>query len=77
MLGCYEHNGVMFSEVLEFLAFLVDGEWRRFPLPRAEIKDILCTSRPFFGKGSSYVCHRQQIEGACNGFFYQAHRAFF
>ena len=50
-LGCYQHNGVMFSEVLEFLAFLVDGEWRRFPLPRAEIKDILCTSRPFFGKG--------------------------
>ncbi len=51
MLGCYEHNGCMFSEMLEFLAFLVDGEWRRFPLPRAEIKDILCTSRPFFGKG--------------------------
>ncbi len=50
-LGCYQHNGFMFSEVLEFLAFLVDGEWRRFPLPRAEIKDILCTSRPFFGKG--------------------------
>jgi type IV secretion system protein VirB4 len=51
LLGCYEKNGVMFSELLEFLAFLVDGEWRRFPLPRAEIKDILCTSRPFFGKG--------------------------
>lgn len=51
LLGCYEHNGVMFSEVLEFLAFLVDGEWRRFPLPRAEIRDVLCTSRPFFGKG--------------------------
>ena len=51
MLGCYEHNGFMFSEMLEFLAFLVDGEWRRFPLPRAEIKDILSTSRPFFGKG--------------------------
>ena len=29
----------------------LNGEWRRFPLPRAEIKDILCTSRPFFGKG--------------------------
>ena len=51
MLGCYEHNGFMFSEMLEFLAFLVDGEWRRFPLPRAEIKETLCTSRPFFGKG--------------------------
>ncbi len=51
LLGCYGHNEVMFSELLEFLAFLVDGEWRRFALPRAEIKDILCTSRPFFGKG--------------------------
>ena len=51
MLGCYEHNGFMFSEMLEFLAFLVDGEWRRFPLPRAEINETLCTSRPFFGKG--------------------------
>ena len=51
LLGCYEHKGVMFSEVLEFLAFLVDGEWRRFPLPRAEIKKILVTARPLFGKG--------------------------
>lgn len=51
LLGCYEHNGLMFSEVLEFLAFLIDGEWRRFPLPRSEIRDILATSRPFFGKG--------------------------
>lgn len=51
LLGCYEHKGTMFSEVLEFLAFLVDGEWRRFPLPRSEIRDVLCTSRPFFGKG--------------------------
>lgn len=51
LLGCYEYNGAMFSEVLEFLAFLINGEWRRFPLPRAEIRDILATSRPFFGKG--------------------------
>lgn len=51
LLGCYEHKGNMFSEVLEFLAFLVDGEWRRFPLPRSEIREVLATSRPFFGKG--------------------------
>jgi type IV secretion system protein VirB4 len=51
LLGCYEHKGNMFSEVLEFLAFLVDGEWRRFPLVRAEIRDVLATSRPYFGKG--------------------------
>ena len=51
LLGCYDHKGNMFSEVLEFLAFLVDGEWRRFPLPRSEIREVLATSRPFFGKG--------------------------
>lgn len=51
ILGCYEQNGVMFSEVAEFLAYLVNGEWRKFPLPRAEIKDVLTTSRPFFGRG--------------------------
>lgn len=51
MLGCYEHKGVMFTEVLEFLAFLIDGEWRRFALPRCEIRDVLATSRPFFGRG--------------------------
>jgi len=51
LLGCYQHKGNGFSEVLEFLAFLVDGQWRRFPLPRAEIRDVLATSRPFFGKG--------------------------
>ena len=51
VLGCYDHNGVMFSEVQEFLAFLVNGEWRRQGLARAEIKDVLATSRPFFGKG--------------------------
>lgn len=51
LLSVYEHRGNKFSEVLEFLAFLIDGEHRRFPLPRAEIRDVLATSRPFFGKG--------------------------
>lgn len=61
LLGCYEHRpaalahreqaAVMFSEVCEFLGFLINGEWRRFPLPRAEIAEVLATSRPFFGKG--------------------------
>ncbi len=51
VLGCYDRNGVMFSEVQEFLAFLINGEWRRQGLARSEIKDVLATSRPFFGKG--------------------------
>ncbi len=50
LLGCYEHNGHMFSEVAEFLAYLINGEWHRIPLPRAELREILATSRPFFGK---------------------------
>lgn len=49
-LGCYEHNGIMFSEPAEFLAYLVNGEWCRVPLPRAELREILSTSRPFFGR---------------------------
>lgn len=51
LLGCYEHKGNHFSEVLEFLGFLVNGEWRRMPLPRNPINQVLATSRPFFGKG--------------------------
>ncbi|KWF77584.1 type IV secretion protein [Burkholderia diffusa] len=51
LLGCYEHRGVMFSEVQEFLAFLVDGEWRRQSVLRGEIRESLMKARPFFGKG--------------------------
>jgi len=51
LLSCYEHNGFVCSEILEFLAFLVDGEWRRQPVPRADISQVLSTSRPFFSKG--------------------------
>lgn len=51
LLGCYEHKGVMYSEPLEFLGFLLNGEWRKVAVPRAEIRNVLATSRPFFGKG--------------------------
>lgn len=51
LLGTYEHRGAMFSETLEFLSFLVDGEKRRFAVPRAEIREVLATTRPMFGKG--------------------------
>ncbi|MVW64468.1 VirB4 family type IV secretion/conjugal transfer ATPase [Massilia sp. NEAU-DD11] len=51
VLGCYERNGVVFSELREFLAFLIDGEWRRQPLTYAELAENLATSRPLFGKG--------------------------
>lgn len=51
LLGCYEYRDNIFSELAEFLAFLVNGEWRRAPLPRAELRTTLASSRPFFGKG--------------------------
>ena len=51
LLGCYEHRGQKFSEIREFLAFLVDGEWRRAVIPQGDMSELLATSRPFFGKG--------------------------
>lgn len=51
LLTTYEHNDFVFSQVQEFLAYLVDGEWSRQPVARGEIRKNLCRSRPFFGKG--------------------------
>lgn len=42
-------NGVLFSSLLEFYGFLINGEWQRMPLPRAPLNEALATSRPFFG----------------------------
>jgi type IV secretion system protein VirB4 len=50
-LGLYEHNGITFSEAQEFLSYLIDGEWRRQPLLKSDIRESLATTRPFFGKG--------------------------
>lgn len=51
LLGCYEHNHHMYSELMEFAGYLLNGEWQRMPVPRGEIRNMLTTSRPFFGKG--------------------------
>ncbi|MFC3279391.1 hypothetical protein ACFOHQ_21555 [Xanthomonas fragariae] len=48
-LGIYEHNGVYFSEPLEFFAFLVNSEWQRIPLAQAPLRTLIPTTRPFFG----------------------------
>ena len=49
-LGIYKSDsGVLFSSLLEFYAFLINGEWQRMPLPRAPLNEVLATSRPFFG----------------------------
>ena len=49
MLGCYTWKERPCSTLLEFLGFLINGEWQRMPLPRADLADFLATSRPFFG----------------------------
>lgn len=48
-LGIYEQGGVLFSSLLEFNAFLINGEWIPIPLPRAPLNEVLATSRPMFG----------------------------
>jgi type IV secretion system protein VirB4 len=55
LLGCYEHKGTLFSSLCEFLGFLVNGEWSRFPLPRGDIARLLPTTRPLFGKGGLFA----------------------
>ena len=48
-LGCYRHADRWYSELLEFLALLVNGELRRVPLPRGPVDAALGTTRLFFG----------------------------
>jgi type IV secretion system protein VirB4 len=52
VLGVYEYRGHLYSEMLEFFGFLVNGEWQRMPLPRGNLRRYLATSRPFFGTES-------------------------
>jgi type IV secretion system protein VirB4 len=48
-LGSYRLGGVRYSALLEFLGVLINGEWRRVPLPRGPLAQGLATSRLFFG----------------------------
>ncbi|EGN7792178.1 TPA: VirB4 family type IV secretion/conjugal transfer ATPase [Escherichia coli] len=49
LLGTYERRGILHSEVLEFLSFLVNGEWYPRALPRQDLAQTLAFNRPFFG----------------------------
>lgn len=60
-LGVYEHNGHVFSEVYEFLAYLVNGEKQRMPVHRRRAGDYLVTGRPLFGTETIEV--RQPVGG--------------
>lgn len=52
VLGVYERNGHLYSEMLEFFSFLTNGEWQRMPLPKGNLRRYIATSRPFFGSES-------------------------
>ncbi len=49
LLGVYAQGGRCYSSLLEFLGFLVNGEWQRFALPLAPLSEVLATSRVLFG----------------------------
>jgi type IV secretion system protein VirB4 len=48
-LGLYARNGRRYSQLLEFLGLLVNGEMQSIPLPRERVADVLSTSRVLFG----------------------------
>ena len=68
ILGCYAAGASRYSSLLEFLAFLVNGEWQSMPLPRAPLEDVLATSRLLFGwETIEYRLPTSTRFGACLG----------
>jgi type IV secretion system protein VirB4 len=49
ILGSYRTGDVWCSSLLEYLGLLINGEWRRVPLPRRAANEVLATTRLFFG----------------------------
>ena len=48
-LCVYERGARRYSQVLEFLGLLINGEQQPVPLPRAPLNEVLATSRVIFG----------------------------
>jgi len=48
-LGVYDRDGNWCSSLLEYLGWLVNGEWQRVPLPRGPLNTALATTRLLFG----------------------------
>jgi type IV secretion system protein VirB4 len=48
-LGVYRNGEIWCSTLLEFLGVLINGEWRRVPLPRGPLAASLTSSRLLFG----------------------------
>lgn len=49
LLTTYQYNNYTCSRAIEFLAYIVNGEWQRMPIPESSIDEYLVTSRPLFG----------------------------
>ncbi len=48
-LGIYRNGSTWNSSLLEYLAFLINGEWRRIPLPAGPLSSALASTRLLFG----------------------------
>ncbi len=48
-LGTYRRGDTWCSVLLEYLALLINGEWRRVPLPSGPLGEALATTRLLFG----------------------------
>src|SRR5216110_164206 len=48
-LTAYRHGDTCCSSLLEYLALLINGEWRRVPLPAGPLNEALATTRLLFG----------------------------
>lgn len=49
VLETYEENGTVWTEAGEFIAYLINGEVQKIPMPRMDLRKALATSRPLFG----------------------------
>lgn len=60
LLGLYEHRGQLYSEPLEMLAYLINGQRQRVMAPRKRISEMLCTSRNVFFKD---IVEQRKVSG--------------
>jgi type IV secretion system protein VirB4 len=52
LLGTYEYNGILHSEILEFFDFIINGDSIRRALPKKPLQNCLARNRIFFGSDS-------------------------
>lgn len=55
LLSTYEYKGQMFSEPGEILHYLLSGYYKRIPVARRSLSDLIVGSRALFAKGGAIV----------------------